>query len=537
MRLLNTHNLEVKGFGDDEVPQYAILSHTWGEEEVTLQDMEGSRAAKNEGYEKVRRCCSLAKANGFAYVWIDTCCIDKTSSAELSEAINSMYRWYQEAKVCYAYLADVPSKSKFRDSRWFTRGWTLQELISPSMVIFFDEEWKQLGTKADLQQDIFECTGIPIGMLSGDNDLETFSIAQRMSWAAKRKTSRIEDRAYCLLGIFGINMPLIYGERETAFIRLQEEVMRFSDDHSLFAWKSSDTRGGLLATSPAAFVGSGNIVQINPFDTFNSPLAVSSRGIYLELRFLGIGPRGLGLAILHCKEGSEKDKPIAIYVRDLFLTMEQFERVQSENFELFNPRTFKQSQYPMRRICILKGRMTFLQKSKSIGKCDSIAPKEIYPNDKLPNLMNFGSQTDFFSAVERGLEDAVWLLLTRNDIRANLQDKHGQTALSLATRVGHEIIVKMLLGRSDIMVDSRDHGQRTPLSWAAENGNEAIVQRLLDKGADIESKDKADRTPLWWASENGHEAVVQLLLEKGADTELKDIYGRTRLSWAARTGQ
>src|ERR1700678_3833860 len=114
MRLVNTDRLEVEGFGDNDVPHYAILSHTWGEGEVTLQDMEGSRAANKKGYQKVRRCCSLAKANGFAYVWIDTCCIDKTSSAELSEAINSMYRWYQEAKVCYAYLPDVPSKSKFR---------------------------------------------------------------------------------------------------------------------------------------------------------------------------------------------------------------------------------------------------------------------------------------------------------------------------------------------------------------------------------------------------------------------------------------
>jgi hypothetical protein len=160
-----------------------------------LAGYEGTHAANKKGYEKVNRCCSVAKANGCAYVWIDTCYVDKTSSAELSEAINSMYRWYQEAELCYAYLADVPSKSKFPDSRWFTRGWTLQELIAPLTIIFLDEEWKQLGTKADLQQDISNCTGIPLGMLSGDDNLETFSISQRMSWAAKRKTSRIEDRA------------------------------------------------------------------------------------------------------------------------------------------------------------------------------------------------------------------------------------------------------------------------------------------------------------------------------------------------------
>src|SRR6266702_4059585 len=158
MRLLNTGNFEVKSFEDDEVPPYAILSHTWDEEEVTLQDMEGTRAVNKKGYEKVKHCCSVASANGFEYVWIDTCCIDKASSAELSEAINSMYLWYQEAKECYAYLADVPSKSKFSGSRWFTRGWTLQELIAPSTVMFFDEEWKKLGTKETLRQDISDCT-------------------------------------------------------------------------------------------------------------------------------------------------------------------------------------------------------------------------------------------------------------------------------------------------------------------------------------------------------------------------------------------
>ena len=143
--------------------------------------------------------------------------------------------WYQEAKVCYVYLADVSSKEAFSKSRWFTRGWTLQELIAPSTVIFFDENWTKLGTKADLEEIISNRTGIPESILSGDDDLEEFSIAQRMSWAAERETSRIEDHAYSLMGIFGINMPLLYRERESAFIRLQEEIMKISDDHSLFA--------------------------------------------------------------------------------------------------------------------------------------------------------------------------------------------------------------------------------------------------------------------------------------------------------------
>jgi len=538
MRLLNTDNFEVKEFRDDELPRYAILSHTWDEEEVTLQDMEGTRAANKKGHEKVKSCCSVARANGLKYIWIDTCCINKTSSAELSEAINSMYHWYQEADVCYGYLADVPSKAIFSDSRWFTRGWTLQELIAPSTVIFLDEEWKELGTKASLRQDVSDCTGIPVGILLGDDDLETVSIAQRMSWAAKRKTSRIEDRAYCLLGIFGINMPLIYGERETAFTRLQEEIMRISDDHSLFAWKSRDNRGGLLATSPAAFIGSGNIVQFNPFNTFNSPLTVSSRGIHLEPRFIGIGPQGLGLAILHCKERGGEDKPIAIYVKDLFLTMDQFKRVWSEKFERLDLRKFRPSQYAMRRICIRKGHMTRMQKLKDFEKCDSISLEEIYPNDTLTNLLNLGEQTALLRAAEKGLEDFVWLLLTRSDVEANLGDEDGRTALSHAVIGGHDVVVKMLLARSNVKANLDDKDGRTPLSWAAENGRETVVRLLLDRGANIEPKDKIGRTPLSWAADGGHEAVVKLLLETGkVDVESRDKKDdRTPLSRAAKGG-
>src|ERR1700760_3808109 len=156
MRLLNTNNFEIEEVSDSKIPPYAILSHTWDEEgEVTFQDIEGNRAANKKGYEKVKSCCSVAKANGFDYVWMDTCCIDKTSNVELSEAINSMYYWYQRAEVCYTYLADVSSDNangqadgdalEFSKSRWFTRGWTLQELIAPSTIIFFNKHWVKLG--------------------------------------------------------------------------------------------------------------------------------------------------------------------------------------------------------------------------------------------------------------------------------------------------------------------------------------------------------------------------------------------------------
>ena len=535
-------NFEIKEFRDDEVPPYAILSHTWGDGEVTLQDMNTFSAMSKNGYGKISQCCHIARVNGLDYVWIDTCCIDKTSSAELSEAINSMYRWYQEAVVCYAYLADVPSKKAFEDnswrfknSRWFTRGWTLQELIAPSKVVFFGDKWKKLGDKTGLQQTISDCTDIPVSVLSGADDLDTFSVAQRMSWAAKRQTSRIEDRAYCLMGIFGVNMPLIYGERETSFIRLQEEIMRILDDHSLFAWRAKN-QNGLLAKSPAAFISSHNIVQSNPFNTLNNPLTMSSRGIHLDVRFIGIGHRALGLVVLHCKqEGS--DKFIAIYVRDLFFTLQQFRRVQTEKFELVDLKKFRPSQYPFRRICIQASRITRVQNPNfEKWELDIIYPNEIYPNDELTHLMRFEDPMALSCAAKEGKKDIVWLLLTRSDIGPDLNyGISGRTPLSQAAEKGHESIVKLLLERG-AATDAKDKSGWTPLSWAAEKGHKSIMQQLLESGASVKTKDRPSRMLLLWAAVHNYEAILKLLLERGAPIETKDKYGRTPLSRAAEKG-
>jgi hypothetical protein len=172
--------------------------------------------------------------------------IDKTSSAELTEAINSMYSWYREAAVCYAYLSDVLTKDgidienrsigSFAKSRWFTRGWTLQELLAPTNVLFYDADWAEIGSKAELCEDVSIITGIPSQALAGATHLGAFPIAERMSWASTRSTTRVEDAAYCLLGIFDVNMPLLYREGYKAFSRLQDEIMRTSTDQSIFAW-------------------------------------------------------------------------------------------------------------------------------------------------------------------------------------------------------------------------------------------------------------------------------------------------------------
>ncbi|KAI8686520.1 HET domain-containing protein [Fusarium keratoplasticum] len=213
MRLLNTEPIELKYFADN-APPYAILSHTWDEEEVTFQDMEQGRAKDKKGYTKY------------------------------------------------------------------------------------------LGTKASLGDKISERTGVPQAILSGTESLESASVAQRMSWAAGRKTTRLEDRAYSLMGIFDINMPLLYGEGHKAFIRLQEEILRVSDDHSIFAWRHTDTRsdGGLLAETPDAFKGSESIISWNPFTPYNSSFTVTNKGVHLDAPFIAQAEGGLGLVILHCAE-------------------------------------------------------------------------------------------------------------------------------------------------------------------------------------------------------------------------------------------
>jgi ankyrin repeat protein len=527
----------------DDLPPYAILSHTWGpsNEEVTYQDLISSTGKEKAGYRKLILCGRQAAQDGFQYFWVDTCCIDKTSSAELSEAINSMYSWYQVADVCYAYLADVTTASNFLTSRWFTRGWTLQELLAPEKTVFFSAEWNVIGTRVELQEQISERTRIPVTMLSQQKSLETFSVAQRMSWAAERKTTRIEDMAYCLLGIFDINMPLIYGEGENAFIRLQEEILKISDDHSIFAWQSTDDRGGCLATSPAAFRMSSDIVQCTNRNNFYDPVILSSKGVHVNVRFMGIGHGKLGFAILDCcKQGMENQR-VGIYLRDMSLAMSHLERVMSEELVQIDLEASASSRCPVRRLCIQKTRVKSRRKIHFSTESQDTTDMKIALDKCLQEQTNLGGPRSLLEAVKTGTADDVWLFLTRGDIGSNEineKDENKQTALSHAAREGKQEVVQILINRINVLVDFGDANERTPMWWAVANGHEAVVKFFLETGlAKVNSADKDGSTPLMMAVDRGDEALTQLLLKvDGINVDSKQKDGLTPLSIAVKAG-
>ncbi|THU94492.1 HET-domain-containing protein [Dendrothele bispora CBS 962.96] len=328
MRLLNTGTFKVKEFFND-LPRYVILSHTWEDEEVTFQDIQDLEVAKGKaGWSKVEMACLYARKHKFKWIWIDSCCINKESSAELSEAINSMYQYYLDAAVCYVFLSDVRKNenprevgSTFRRSRWFSRGWTLQELLAPTYVVFLDNSWEEIGTKCSLFDAISAITTIPAGVITGGN-IDRYSIAQKMSWAACRQTTRPEDQAYCLMGLFGVNMSPIYGEGGAkAFMRLQQEIIKISDDRSIFAWIASSEEEeprGLLARSPYEFRASGE-VQSSESDIpgSKSSFSFNNNGLHIHIPLVpseSHSEDGLFLASLQCR--SQRDGSyISLYLQ------------------------------------------------------------------------------------------------------------------------------------------------------------------------------------------------------------------------------
>ena len=319
MWLLSTDRAELHFFPSVEAARragYAILSHTWDDTEQSFEETPKAPRGDEDppGVEtwnpraraspKVRNACIVAERDGYRWLWDDTCCIDKASSAELSEAINSMFSYYTYAEVCYAYLGDVPpgtpmtapetwyqwqTGSTLAASRWFTRGWTLQELIAPADVIFLSSDWTFLGTKAENADVLERITGIPAAILTLREEVWDTSIGERVSWASRRKTTRLEDEAHALMGIFDVHMPTIYGEGKNAFRRLQEEIMRKSSDSSLFAW--GRLQDSLPAHAPFACLDSHDLNEMyllatspRDFDHFVIPGSPRPRYVFAPTR-------------------------------------------------------------------------------------------------------------------------------------------------------------------------------------------------------------------------------------------------------------
>ncbi|KAI1083454.1 heterokaryon incompatibility protein-domain-containing protein [Whalleya microplaca] len=359
MRLVNAHTLDLEDFPDDgkpvfndentppfhrELPPYAILSHTWGDDEMSYRDgpvhknlPPGSslKAGSKFGYLKIGNTCYEAQNRNLDYIWVDTICIDKDNPEDTDKSINSMFHWYARAEVCLVYLSDV-SEPRLGDdiplfSRWFTRGWTLPELVAPRKLVFFSGGWtltgdinrEQNGWKNDSESQrlihtISLTTGIDRKYLDGTASLHSASVAQRMSWAAKRETREKEDIAYCLLGLFGVKMPLKYGEGDiNAFRRLQEEILKTSSDQTIFAWEVRENTFNcgegvrMLAPSPICFAASGDFVRAETCQD-TTPIAVTDEGVTLNAPVLDLGCHTF--LVLDCvnRQGSRKDDRICV---------------------------------------------------------------------------------------------------------------------------------------------------------------------------------------------------------------------------------
>ncbi|KAK4961787.1 hypothetical protein LTR10_002278 [Elasticomyces elasticus] len=329
-RLISVRTLRLENFTPGETPPYAILSHTWEGDEVLYAELESGSAWEKPQYDKIRNTAKQARQDGHDHIWIDCCCIDKHNAVELSEAINSMYAWYRNAEVCYALLSGVTrsddtvwdeAHTSFIDCRYFTRGWTLQEMLASRKVNFFAEDWTPLGPLSDIAVLVSRASGVPQKVLNGKRTIFECSIAQRLSWAASRTTTKTEDMAYCLLGILDISLDLRYGESNQAFARLQEAILKKSSDLSVLAWTDADPAKAikLLAHSPVNFRHCHDVVHY-PTVEASSEHWTTDRGLKgtfpvraVQSRRSDIGPEVLKLS-LGCYHDSSPEGIIALTV-------------------------------------------------------------------------------------------------------------------------------------------------------------------------------------------------------------------------------
>ncbi|KAL2106812.1 hypothetical protein VUR80DRAFT_6186 [Thermomyces stellatus] len=313
MRLLHTRTLNLEQFYDLQTrPHYVVLSHTWEPGHLNYADLTDrrERALSGPGSALVHHACDVALKLGYEYIWIECICVDGSSTAEVSEAVNSAFRWFQKAAVCLVYLADLPAGSpnddtSWRRCEWWTRAWTLPELLAPSTVHFYDKDWNFRGTKTSppLLGIIARITTVSEDVLRDGSLIPGVSVAKRMSWASTRKARRVEDRAYSLLGIFGVHMQAIYGEGAESFKRLQDEILKDTRDVSLLAWEAQPEEKrlfrGLFASSPKEFA---RFVKCPPeWKTplfFEGEIQSTSKGVSITAPFISLPSLGQEILLL-----------------------------------------------------------------------------------------------------------------------------------------------------------------------------------------------------------------------------------------------
>lgn len=324
MRLINTKTFKLETVKDYKSTEYAILSHTWGDQELTFADkrlQEDTHSVKSipmKGYYKVMATNDRAQKRNYPYIWVDTCCINKADAVENATDINSMYEYYANAAVCFILLEDVGGSgdallNSLRNCRWATRGWTLQELVACRKRVFFDRNWNPIEATPEFMRVLSDITGISEKILNDSNLVKECPIAQRMKWASTRKVTFPEDMTYCLLGLFDISMPVIYGEGfDKAFKRLQREIIQQTSDQSIFAWRADRESSGLLATSPKDFSRSSHI-EILETDVLSS-FQMTNLGLQIKCNMSDAD--GNFCATIHCFEASGNSQEVLkIYLR------------------------------------------------------------------------------------------------------------------------------------------------------------------------------------------------------------------------------
>ena len=551
------------------VPSYATLSHRWGhpDDEVLYHDLVGdkSKAKQKKAYRKIQALARQALQDGIAHIWVDTCCIDKSSSAELSEAINSIFKWYEESKICYVYLKDVPEKdgyastdSLFRKSEWFNRGWTLQEMIAPADVRFFTASWEEIGRKCDMSGILNQITGVSEDvLLDPQNNLRNVCISQKMSWAAGRKTSRIEDRAYSLIGLFDISLPILYGEGLRSFQRLQEEIIRQSFDHTIFAWELRDSfYSGLLAPSPDVFAPCANVVPIPAreynavfgFDGSQSDYSMTNTGLFIQL------PRRrlkshlyLYVAFLACRHVG-RQTPIFIYIKQYHSGLpNQFFRIRKSSRSMgdgiiFTTRLDKAIFIAQSKIRVVDPPQSWaklirplvpddvaLQKFHSVNK--SIVYRiHLFYQGKILNTYPMVDMIDFNEAALETEPNRVWTLSIhlRKDCVVYLIlaviDKELVSHIEVNEDAGSALEEEELVS-SDILRDTfssdevpRSSVQARPLSYS---GEEIKRESYFDNIVSISQET--------YTTQNPNRRVFSLWLKAGQRKDIRNIEKRCRL--------